>query len=27
LDETTRSYNKAITVFDKTFLKPYDKAE
>jgi hypothetical protein len=26
LDETTRSYNKAITVFDKTFLKPYDKA-
>ncbi len=27
LDETNRSYNKAITVFDKTFLKPYDKAE
>ena len=26
-DETNRSYNKAITVFDKTFLKPYDKAE
>ena len=27
LDETTRSYNKAITVFDKTFLKPYDKTK
>jgi hypothetical protein len=24
LDETTRSYNKAIRVFDETF-KPYDK--
>jgi multimeric flavodoxin WrbA len=27
LDETNRSYNKAITTFDNTFLKPYDKAE
>jgi multimeric flavodoxin WrbA len=26
-DETKRSYDKAIRVFDKTFLKPYDKAE
>jgi multimeric flavodoxin WrbA len=26
-DETNRSYDKAIKVFDKTFLKPYDKAE
>jgi multimeric flavodoxin WrbA len=27
LDETKSSYKKAIPVFDKTFLKPYDKAE
>lgn len=27
LDETKRSYNKATTIFDNTFLKPYDKAE
>jgi hypothetical protein len=27
LDETNRSYNKAITTFDNTFLKPYDKVE
>ena len=26
-DETKRSYDKAIKVFDKTFSKPYDKAE
>ena len=27
LDETKSSYKKAIPVFDKTFLKPYDKTE
>ena len=27
LDETKRSYNKAITTFDKTFLKPYDNID
>ena len=27
LDETKSSYKKAITVFDKTFLKPYDKTK
>ena len=26
-DETKRSYDKAIRVFDKTFLKPYDKTK
>jgi multimeric flavodoxin WrbA len=27
LDETKSSYKKAIPVFDKTFLKPYDKTK